>query len=149
MAIRDKIRTNAQPHLQPGEQIQAVWAGQTHSQWLLVVFVLLFMPLVIWFLVKNRYLTVVATDRRILVMDSGRWKMTNCNSIVNEVARQTPVGPAGGLWFKSETLGSSMHVHKRFHKDIEEADAAAGLTAGPGAAGGGAPMAPPPAPPAV
>ncbi|MEM9611620.1 MAG: hypothetical protein AAF962_22555 [Actinomycetota bacterium] len=141
MAIRDKIQTNAQPHLQPGEQVQAVWAGQTHSQWLLLVLILVFLPLVIWFLFANRYRTVVATDRRILVLDSGHWTMTKANSVVAELPRQTPVGPASGLWFKSQTLGSSMYVHKRFHKDIAEADAAAGLSAPVG----GAPLAPPPA----
>jgi hypothetical protein len=44
MAIRDKIAANAQPHLQPGEQIQGVFSAQTMSQWwiLLTIFILLF-----------------------------------------------------------------------------------------------------------
>ena len=34
------------------------------------------------------------------------------------------IGPARGLWYKSERLGERLYVHKRFHKDIAQADAA-------------------------
>ncbi|MEL7157729.1 MAG: hypothetical protein AAFN30_14155, partial [Actinomycetota bacterium] len=61
MAIRDKLRANAQPHLEPGEQVQAVFACQSHSAWLMVA------TGVIPFVIFNTYMTVAVTDRRILV----------------------------------------------------------------------------------
>lgn len=141
MAIRDKIQANAQPHLEPGEQIQAVWPCQSHSAWLMVA------TGVIPFVIFNKYMTVVATDRRILVGDSGRWTTTKFKSVLAEVPRQTAIGPASGLWYKTEALGLTARIHKRFHKDVAEADAAVGLGAPvPGAA---APVSPPPAPPAA
>ena len=43
--------------------------------------------------------------------------------------RATTIGPASGMWWKCETLGDRMFVHKRFHKDIEAADSIAGRLA--------------------
>lgn len=123
VAIRDKMRESVEPYLEPGEQIQAVWAGQSHSQWLMVATG--FIP----FLFFNRYMTVAATDRRILVGDSGRWSQTKFNEVVAEAPRQSQVGPASGLWHRTDSLGVTMRVHKRFFKDIEQADALAGFEA--------------------
>jgi hypothetical protein len=115
IAIRDKIREKAAPHLHAGEQVQAVFSAQTFSQywaalsWLIVLF-------------KNAYRAVVVTDHRIVVFDTGRWSMANVKSIVRELPRSTQIGPASGLWWRSETLGERLYVHKRFHKDIADAD---------------------------
>jgi hypothetical protein len=132
MAIRDKIAANAQPHLQPGEQIQGVFSAQTMSQWwiLLTIFILLF---------GNRYRPVVATDRRILVFDSGRWTTTQAKSLVRELPRQTPLGEPSGLWWRTESLGERLYVHKRYHKDVREIQAGA-VAAGPAV---GRPLPPP------
>jgi len=79
----------------------------------------------------------VVTDRRILVCKSGRLRMTPVNAVLHEVARSTRIGPPSGLWYKTEALGERLYVAKRFHKDIEEADAALGAAAAsaPAAAG--------------
>jgi hypothetical protein len=60
MGIRDTMRNNAAPYLQPGETIQAVFGAQTVSQYwsLLSYWIILF---------KNAYRVVVVSDRRILV----------------------------------------------------------------------------------
>ena len=51
--------------LRPGEQVQAVFGGQTASQyWMLLAYVAFF--------AQNKYRCVVVTDQRILVFDSGR-----------------------------------------------------------------------------
>jgi hypothetical protein len=47
--------------------------------------------------------------------------------VVRELPRATRIGPATVLWFKSTALGEKMYIHKRFHKDIEAADRAAGF----------------------
>lgn len=122
MAIRDKIRDKAQPQLQPGEQIQAVFSGQTQSQWLILLGYILFFIL-------NSYRCVVVTDRRIVVFDSGKFAQANPTSILFEVPRSTRLGPPSGLWHTISFPSEEIRVHKRFHKDIEQADAQAGAAA--------------------
>ena len=122
MAIRDKMRANAQPFLQPGETVQAVFGAQTKSMW--------FAVLSIWIIVlSNAYRVVIATDRRILVCQTGRMSMTPVKAVLHEFPRSTRIGPAGGLWYKCETLGEPLYIAKRFHKDVEAADALAGAAA--------------------
>lgn len=115
MAIRDKMTANAQAHLQPGETIQAVFGAQTMSQyWVLVTYLLLF---------KNQYRVVVVTDQRIMVCRSGRFTTTKVVEVLANLPRQTRIGPPSGLWWKCQSLGGKLYVHKRFHKDVIQADA--------------------------
>ncbi len=115
MSIRDKIEKKAQGKLQPGEQVQAVFPAQTHSQWLLIAGV-------VPFLILNSYRCVVVTDRRILVFASGKLSQANPSEIVGELPRATRLGPASGLWHKLDFPLGPLLVHKRYHKDIEQAD---------------------------
>ena len=116
--IRDKIRENAQQFLQPGENVEAVFAAQTFNgywaflSWLIVLF-------------KNSYRAIVVTDRRIAVFDTGRWAMGTPKTLLRDLPRSTRIGDPSGLWWKTESLGERMYVHKRFHKDVEEADSRA------------------------
>jgi hypothetical protein len=117
MAIRDKIRKNAEPHLQPGETVQVVFAAQTTSQW--------FALISYWIIIfKNSYRVVVVTDRRILVCRSGRLTTTPIKAVLSEWPRATKIGPASGLWYKCDSLGERLYIHKRFHKDVAAADSA-------------------------
>ncbi len=116
IAIRDKIIENSQGFLQPGEQVQAVIGGQTLSGWWGLLTSLFFF----W----NNFRAVLATDRRVIVLHCGKWRMGKPRSIVRELPRNTRIGPASGLWWKSESLGEKLYVHKRFHKDVALADAA-------------------------
>ena len=125
-SLREKIAANAQPYLQPGEQVQGTFAAQQTSQWWILVGVIVF-------LVMNRYRPVVATDRRILVFDGGMWSQTKCGSLVAELPRTVKLGPAGGLWHKVPMGPETLYIHKRFHKDVAAIDAG-GLAAGPGTA---------------
>jgi hypothetical protein len=120
VAIRGKLRTNAAPLLAPGEQIQSVFPGQTTSQ---------YFALISWWIIlfKNAYRVVVVTDRRILVCRSGRMSMTPVKAIERELPRATRIGPPSGLWYRCESLGGKLYIHRRFFKDIEAADAAANL----------------------
>ena len=115
--IRDKVSENVQSMLEPGEQIQAVIPAQTKSGWLGAIGSL-------WLLLVNRYHPVVVTNKRILVTDSGRWTMGNPKSIVATLPRSTQIGPPHGLWWKCESFGDTLYVDKRFHGDVEKADAA-------------------------
>jgi hypothetical protein len=115
MAIRDKIIEKAQPLLEPGEQIQAVIPAQTKSGWLGAFGF-------VWLMFVNRYRPVIVTDRRIAVTDSGKWSQANPTSIVQSVPRTTQIGPASGIWWKCTSLGETLYINKRFHKDVEKAD---------------------------
>ncbi len=117
MAIRDKLRSNAEHVLQPGETIQSIFTAQTASPYwaLLSYWIVMF---------KNAYRVVVVTDRRILVCTSGRFSTTPVNEIVGEFPRTTRIGPAAGVWYKCDTLGERLYIHKRYHKDVAAADAA-------------------------
>ncbi|NKZ08746.1 hypothetical protein [Actinomadura latina] len=115
MAIRDKMRANAAHVLQPGENIQAVFGAQTVSQY--------FALLTYWIIIfANAYRVVVVTDRRILVCRSGRIRTTPVGEVLFELPRQTRIGPPSGLWWRCETLGEKLYVHRRFHKDVNAAD---------------------------
>jgi hypothetical protein len=138
VAIREKIASNARRFLEPGEQIQAVLPAQTASQWLALLGF-------IFFLISNRYRCVVATDRRILVLDAGKWTMGNPRSIVRVLARSTIIGPAyGTVWYPCNTLGELLRIHRRYFNDIAQADAMAWR---PPQAGTAFPPPPPPPPP--
>jgi hypothetical protein len=128
MAIRDKIVENAKPFLGPGEQVQAAFAAQTFSQyWFLLSWIIV--------LVKNSFRSVVVTDRRILVLNTGKWSATKAKSVLRELPRSTQIGTPSGLWWRTDALGERLYVHKRFHKDVVAANE---LAPAPGS-----PMAPP------
>src|ERR1700760_2263266 len=111
MAIRDKMAAAVQPKLQPGEQLQAVFGGQTHSQYLMVL------TGVIPFLFINRYRVVAVTDRRIVVFDSGRWSSTKAGEVVTELPRATKLGGGTGVWHTIPAGTETLRVHRRFYKD--------------------------------
>lgn len=132
MAIQDRIAAAAAPFLEPGERAQTAFVAQTASTWWIL---LGFLP----FLLLNQYRCVVVTDRRTLVLDSGRLASTKPKSVIRVLPRSTRIGPfTGALWYVTGNLGETLRIHKRFQKDIEAADAAAGAAAPP----------PPPPPPA-
>ena len=108
MAASDKIEKNAQPHLQPGEQVQGAVAGQTSIR----------------FKATDRYRTVVATDLRILVFDSGTFSQTKCSTLMAELPRATPLGPPEGmLWHQVDLTGETLYVNRRYFKQVAAIDA--------------------------
>ena len=115
LAIRERIKENVQPLLEPGEQVQAVIPAQTKSGWL-GAFGLISL------IFANRFRPVVVTDRRIAITDSGKWSQAKPTTIVASLPRVTQIGPASGIWWKSSSLGQTLYIHKRFHKDIELSD---------------------------
>jgi hypothetical protein len=117
MAIGNKLRNNAQPLLQPGEKIQAIFPAQTVSQYLSLISY--------WIIIfSNAYRVVVATDRRILICKSGRFRISPVRAVLSELPRQIQIGPAHGLWYKTDSLRETLYINRRFHKDIAAADAA-------------------------
>lgn len=121
MALRDKMARSATPYLHQGEPIENVIGAQTASQWVAVLGGALF------FLGLNRYRMIVVTPARILLLDTGVWGMAKARSVVAEWPRSTRLGPtSGALWHVIPVGDGKLRVHRRFFKDIEAADAAAG-----------------------
>jgi hypothetical protein len=117
MAIRDSMRASATEYLQPGEQMQAVIGAQTASQYVAALGGVLF------FLGLNRYRILVVTPQRILVLDAGKMSMKRARGVLAELPRSTRLGPASGMWHVIALNDEKLHVHRRFFKDIEIADA--------------------------
>ncbi|MDQ1375822.1 MAG: hypothetical protein QOJ09_3160 [Actinomycetota bacterium] len=118
MALRDKLAERSRPYLEDGEQIEQAFLAQTGpTPWLMALIGALAMMLA----VKRRI--IVVTDRAIVVLAAGAWTGTNPKSLVTRLPRQTRLGPLSGLWGRIELGGQKMWVHKRFHKDVEAADA--------------------------
>jgi len=115
MALRDKIRSSAQPHLDDGESIEAVFPAQAKNPWWVLVS--------FWIIiVAKSYRAVVVTNRRILVCQTGRLKASRIEGVIRELPRSTRIGPAKGLWYKCDNLGDTLWIARAFRKDIETAD---------------------------
>lgn len=121
MALRDKIRENSQPFLEPGETVQAVFNAQTGPNPYLSIITYLFL---FWV----RLYLVVVTDRRILMIRSSFWRPSAAVAVEAVLPRATRLGPVSGLWAKlgPNLNGKDIWVHRRFHKDVDAADAQSG-----------------------
>ncbi len=118
MALRDKLRERVGPYLEPGEQVQAVWLGQSGPSPYMVF-------LSYWvILIGGHYKVFAATDRAILVLDAGKLAPARPKRLRLRAPRQVKLGPCSGLWGQIHIDGTRYWVHKRFHKDIDAADAA-------------------------
>jgi len=106
----DKIVENVQPHLQPGEQVHGAFAGQSKIG-------------------RGSYYTAnVATDRRILVFSSGIVSQTKVGKLREELPRQVRLGPPHStLWHQLQLGRERMYVNRRYWKQLEQIDAAAGF----------------------
>lgn len=124
MALRDKLRDRAQPFLEPGEQIQSVVMAQTGPSpwfgalsWLIVLF-------------GGKFYVVAITDRSIVALKAGAFTPSKPKALVNRFPRNVWVGEVSGIWGKTQLLGETTYVHKRFHKDLKEADQALAAAGG-------------------
>ena len=118
MAIRDAMRASAAQFVEPGETIEQVFGAQTASP--------LTAPLIgsLIALIINQYRIVAVTDRRILVLDAGKWTQGTARAVVSELPRATRLGPTSGLWYKIDTPAGKIHVRRYFYKDVNAADGA-------------------------
>lgn len=118
MALRDKLMSRSEPYLEPGETVRHVFMGQTgpNPMWALLTYWIM--------LVKGKYFIFAVTDRSILVIRASKWMPSKPKELEARLPRATPIGPVSGtLWGRTEALGQRVWIHKRFHKDVEAADA--------------------------
>lgn len=106
MAVRDRLRRDAAQYLEPGEQVQAVFYAKRP-------------------ITEYNDRAVVATDRRLLLLELNFFG--RAQGLVDEVPRETRLGPCSGFMHPIDLSGTRLAVNRRFFKDVAEADRAAGF----------------------
>jgi hypothetical protein len=120
MAVRDAMYAATEQFVEPGERIYQVIAAQTVSPMIGPFFGLIGTVISIF---VNRYRIIAVTDRRILVLDTGKWGMTKARAVVTELPRSTRLGPPVGLTTHTiQTPSGKLRVRRPFFKDIQAAD---------------------------
>lgn len=128
MALRDILRAEAQPYLQQGERVQATFLVQTGPSPYLAALV---GPLGL--MGVKRYI-IVSTDRAHIALTTSFGRTTKATGLAARLPRNTLIGPMSGAWAVSDLLGEPTRIHRRFHKDVEEADAQVGTPQPPASA---------------
>jgi len=125
MALRDKLRERAQPFLEPGERIEQVFIAQATSPWWVIPLVLIaIVPgLLLYYALVFKPVVVAVTDRAIVVLGASHWTMKP-RSILTRLPRATRIGPVSGIQARVELNGHHYWIHRRFHRDVNTADAA-------------------------
>ena len=119
MALRDKLKERSQPLLEPGEDIKHVFLAQAGpTPWLFALSWL--------FAFLMKYRVVAVTDRNVVLLESSAWKPAAPKQVVARLPRETRFGTLNGVWAKIDLAGDRYYVHKRFHKDVQAADAELG-----------------------
>ena len=80
------------------------------------------MALRIFFRFINDYRIVVVTPQRIVVLDAGKSSTTKSEGIVIGLPRSARLGPGPGAWHVIPAGQETLRVHRRFFKDLQEAD---------------------------
>lgn len=116
MSLRDSMRKSAATYLRPGEPVQAIFGAQTASNWML--------PLTgfIFFRFINDYRIVAVTPQRIVVLDAGKSSIKKAKGVVTELPRSARMGQGSGAWHVIPLGQEKLRVHRRFFKDLSEAD---------------------------
>jgi hypothetical protein len=115
VALREKLTERVQPHLEPGEQVQNIFMGQTGLN-----------PYVaanlgaLGVLLGVKWRIIAVTDRAVLVFDSNFGSQPK--RLAARLPRTTKIGPVKGVWARTQLNGEKLYVHRRFHKDVNAAD---------------------------
>ena len=80
------------------------------------------MALRIFFRFINDYRIVVVTPQRIVVLDAGKSSMKKAKGVVAELPRSARLGNGSGAWHVVPAGQENLRVHRRFFKDLQEAD---------------------------
>jgi hypothetical protein len=111
MDNRIRLRASALPLIRTGETVQAVFRAQSVS------------PYFRWPpILPNAYWVVVVTDQRILVCKAGAFRPTIVRGIAQELTRETRIGKPRGFWWRCDSLGERLYVHRQFHDEVVKAD---------------------------
>ena len=121
MGVREKMRARCELLL-PGERVcHVVYAQVGPSPWFLLLSWLVV-------LVLSQYRIIAVTTTSIVVFKAGMWGATP-KEVLAVFPRHIRLGPVKGLWAAIHLGDERYWVHKRFHKDVEAADAEIGVGA--------------------
>jgi hypothetical protein len=123
MGIKTKLENAVQPHLEPGETLQAVFPAQSGPHPYLLASTGL---ILIW---MARYVIIAVTDKRIVVFKKSVFAAAKPKEVLATFPRDTPLELVPGIWGKLELGGTRYYVVKRFQKEIEAANAASATAA--------------------
>jgi hypothetical protein len=142
MAPRDRLRESVWSFVGAGDDVQAVIPAQGRiSPWWTFVGIVVAMttagaldvqPLVAGLfggagvLIPQLFMTrriVVATDREILLLESG-FSGLRARKVVARLPRSTRLGRPKGFFARIQVGGEKLYVHKTHHRDLIAADAA-------------------------
>lgn len=124
MATPKDLAERAAPLLPPGSQVRQAFICQTAPNFALFVINWATGLTIFWI----RYRCVAVTPDAIYVLDGPRlWGGAKPTSIACTLPRHTRLGPVRGQWGELTLLGQRHWVKKRFHPEIDAADAEAGF----------------------
>ena len=112
MGYREKLATRVQPFLESDERLLVAFPAQAGiSPWMMG------MGAIMLLFVKPR--VVAITDKGIVVLTAS--KLSGRPKTLLMRGPYTSLGEPKGLWYPFP-LGDKTYVHKRFHKDVREAN---------------------------
>jgi hypothetical protein len=113
----DGLKRSAPALLRPEETLQAVVWGQTLNPYWVPITQLrvLLGPM-------SPYRAIVATDRRLVVFRGDRWRYRADDVTMAEFPRRTRIGPASGLWHRTDAFGERLYIQRRFYREVAAAD---------------------------
>jgi hypothetical protein len=118
MALRDTLIKRVTPFLEPGEEVEVVFAAQSGpNPWWSVVWGWLAMVVTGSF----SYVTVVTTDRANVVLRNVRMFRFRPAAVLFRGPRES-LGNPSGIWGKISVGGERYWVHRRFHGDVRLAN---------------------------
>ena len=110
MAFRDKLRTNTQSLLPPGETIEEIVPARAGiSPWL---------SNGIGFLAgRVKFRIIARTNQSLLILDGGMSGIKP-KTILKRLPHDTPIGPLKGIWARTIIDGEKYWISWKFHKDL-------------------------------
>jgi hypothetical protein len=123
MARRARLTERAAPFLEPGEQVRAIFLAQYGAAPYLGA-----VPVTAWIALTAGFVTVVVTDRAIVVLRNGRLSGSRAKSLLARLPRQPLGSPAATwrrrwVWTRISLGGTRYWVHMRFRKEVDAANA--------------------------
>jgi hypothetical protein len=122
MALRDRLRTNTQPLLDPGEVIEQIAPARAGlNPWLTPIFGVFGIVGALFglaFMAKWLRSPIIARTNQSLVILNGGMNGTKPKAILKRLPRDTPIGPLEGVWARTIIDGEKFWIHKKFHEDL-------------------------------
>ncbi len=51
-----------------------------------------------------------------------RWRVGSIQELLAELPRRTRIGPASGIWHRTDVFGERLYIQRRWHREVQAAD---------------------------